>query len=117
LLFLSSTLPIAIFICLLTGCVTIDPDGTLTRHYFGYVKVIVPLAYDPSGTTRAVETTTIGVRVENGVMVGYVHDKLISVPLDCRLVVMVRNNRQLDEAVDKLAKASRGDVCAVVNRE
>lgn len=90
------------------GCASapaIQPDGTLVRHYLGYVKVVVPQAMDGRGNqpVHTSETTVLGLRVGDGMGLGYVRDRQVHVPLDCRLVVLVANQAQLDQAVARLS--------------
>lgn len=106
------------FICF--GCVplaTVNADGTISQHYFGYVKVTVPPTYAERGTVHAVEVSALGLQVRNGVGLGYFHDKRVAVPLDCRLVVLVRTQEQLDHAVFILNRMQKGEFCAAVYRD
>lgn len=92
-------------IALLSGCVssgTVQPDGTLVRKYFGYVRVEVPQA-EASSPVYTSKVTTIGIRVDNGVGVGFIEDSQVVVPLDCRLVVLVANQAQLDQAINQMS--------------
>lgn len=102
----------------LAGCGTtarIEPDGSLVRHYLGYVKVVVPQAASRNAVYTS-DVSVIGLRVGNGVGVGYSRDRQVVVPLDCRLAVMVANQAQLDEALARLpALLDRSGVCAVIN--
>jgi hypothetical protein len=103
----------------LTACSTtaeITPDGTLVRHYFGHVKVVVPraVADQPVYTSS---TSVLGFYAGDGFGVGYVRDHRVVVPLDCRLVVLVANRQQLDEAMrrlDTIGKAA--GLCAAVDQ-
>lgn len=100
------------------GCaskVSIHPNGTLVRHYFGYVRVEVPQA-DASQPVYVSDVSTLGIRVGNGIGVGYLREKQIVVPLDCRLVILVSNQGQLDDAVKKLSFfEGLPGLCAVVS--
>ncbi|GJM30601.1 MAG: hypothetical protein DHS20C17_32360 [Cyclobacteriaceae bacterium] len=92
------------------GCSTVNPDGTISRHYFGYVKVIIP---GTKGDVSAVDITTVGLRIGKGIGLGYLHDYRLAAPLDCRIVVIVKNQNQLDHAVNMLSKMEE-NLCVAV---
>lgn len=102
----------------LSGCAsvgTIEPDGSLVRHYVGYVKVAVPQAA-ARGAIFTSDVSVLGLRVGNGIGVGYSRDRQIVIPLGCRLAVLVANQAQLDDAVARLNTLfGNRDICAVVN--
>lgn len=104
----------------LTACTplaTVNPDGTTSHHYFGYVKVVVPQGYSSEGQIHSVDVTSIGLQVRDGVGVGYFRDNRITVPLDCRLVVLVRNQEQLDKTIDFLKTKGADNLCTSIYRE
>ena len=104
----------------LAGCAplaTVNSDGTISHHYFGYVKVVVPQSYSSEGQIHAVDVTSVGLQVRDGVGVGYFRDNRIVVPLDCRLVVLVKNQGQLDNAVDSLKAMGGNNICASIYRD
>jgi hypothetical protein len=102
----------------LTGCAsvgTIEPDGSLVRHYVGYVKVAVPQAA-ARGAVYTSDVSVLGLRVGGGIGVGYSRDRQMVIPLDCRLAVLVANQAQLDDAVTRLNTVfGNRDICAVVS--
>jgi hypothetical protein len=85
------------------GAPYIEPDGTLVRHYLGYVRVAIPPAAARSAVYDS-DVTVFGVRAggglheERGFSVGYARDRQLVVPLDCRVVVLVRNRAELEHA-------------------
>lgn len=92
----------------------IEPDGTLVRHYLGYVKVAIPQAV-AQRPVYVSDVTVVGLRMANGIGVGYSRDRQIVVPLDCRLVLLVATQAQLDAAVDRMPAAlASANACAVV---
>lgn len=102
----------------ISGCAsvgTITPDGSLVRHYLGYVKVAIPQAA-ANGAVYTSDVSVLGLRVGGGIGVGYSRDRQVVIPLDCRLAVLVANQAQLDDAVARLPTLLRqGEICAVVS--
>ena len=102
---------------LTTACSTLVvtmPDGSLQTRYFGYLKVI------GTGTPRenkvsGYETKVFGVRVGNGFGIGYFHDKQFSTPLDCRVVLILGTEDQLQRALDLFKTAIKEkELCGTV---
>jgi hypothetical protein len=92
---------------------TVHADGSATRHYLGYVAVTMPR---PGGKVYSSETSVVGLRIDNGVGVGYVRDRMVVVPLDCRTVLLVANQRQYDGAVRHLHElGAQGSACAALD--
>lgn len=114
LLALAAVLPIT-----QTGCsplVTVRADGMTTRHYFGYVRLVGP--NNPAvGEERITGTdvSVVGLRIENGVTLGFAHDRVFSVPLDCRAVFLMSDKGAFDAIVEALEKNHPGqkDLCAL----
>ena len=106
----------------MTGCAgvtTVEPNGSMARHFIGYVKVAMPQAA-ARGATYTSDVSVWGLRVgsgaEAGIGIGYSRDRQIVVPLDCRVAVMVANQAQLDDAVVRLNHhINNGGLCAVVD--
>jgi len=101
----------------LSGCAataTVQPDGTMVRHYVGFVRVVVPQA-EAKQAVYVSDVSTLGIRVDDGFSLGFMRDKQVVVPLDCRLIVLVATQKQLDDAVEKLSffKGSPGFCTAV----
>lgn len=103
---------------LLSACSTtasIQPDGTLVRHYLGYVRVVVPQA-QADHPVYVSNVSTLGLRFADGVSVGYVRDKQTVVPIDCRFVLLVSTQKQLEDALQKLSLfQGMPNVCAAVS--
>jgi hypothetical protein len=108
----------------LTGCAGapyLEPDGTLVRHYLGYVRVAIPQAAGRSPVYTS-DVTVYGLRAggglhkEEGFSLGYARERQVVVPLDCRVVVMVRTQAQLEHAHRALsALVDTGSACAAVS--
>lgn len=69
-----------ILLCM-NACTTIRQDGSTVRHYFGYVKVITPPTVGNEMDYRVMEVSTSGLRIENGVGVGYFYERNEYIPL------------------------------------
>ena len=95
-----------------TAPVTVDEQGRAVEHHFGYVRVIRP---PTDGAFYALGTETLGIRVENGVAVGYLESSRIVVPLDCRLVAIVRTREQFEHLVDTFKSLGRDQLCVTVS--
>lgn len=104
----------SLFLC---GCATsqVDAHGYSKRSYFGWVDVTqyskpdVDAAADKKTaiTPRIERVKTIGLRFQNGFSIGYFDDSVIELPLECHLVIVVKELTQLDHifaTYPKLAK-------------
>jgi hypothetical protein len=102
----------------LGGCASVpvvEPNGSLVRHYLGYVKVAVPQAAAQNAVYTS-DVTVLGLRVGGGVGLGYSRDRQVVVPLDCRLAIFVATQAQLDDAITRLSDlVGKKGVCAVVD--
>lgn len=102
---LSARIAGVLLLAAMGGCAfssTVQPDGTLVRRYLGYVRVEAPQA-EASQPVYLSDVSTVGIRIDNGIGIGFLRDKRVVVPLDCRLVILVSTQRQLDDAVRKLS--------------
>lgn len=89
----------------LCGCAStfiVQPDATLVRHYFGYVRVEIPQAA-ASRPVHISDVAALGVRIDGGFSIGASRDRDLVIPMDCRIVVLVANQAQLDDAIKKLS--------------
>lgn len=57
------------------------------------------------------EISGVGVRADNGISIGYFHEKILSMPLDCRLVILVNDAQQLNQALETLETLQREGTC------
>lgn len=102
----------------LSGCATVDsvqPDGQTVRHYFGYVRIAAP-SPEVGRPVHASDVVTFGMRVRDGFSFGYVRERFVIVPLDCRLVVLVATDKQLNDAMEKFSLFNdTPGICAAVS--
>ncbi len=100
---------------LLMGCATSQTDahGYSNRSYFGWVEVMqytkpeTSDAQKPGKAPRIERVKTIGIRFQNGFSIGYFDDSVLELPMECHLVIVVKELAQLDHifaAYPKLAK-------------
>lgn len=101
----------------ISSCTTIRQDGSVVKHYFGYVKVITPPTVGNVENFRVMEVSTSGLRIENGLGVGYFYERNEYIPLDCRLVVRVVNEKQLHDVVKTLSLFEKEGLCATVDSQ
>jgi hypothetical protein len=106
-----------------TSVATIEPNGSLVRHYLGYVKVAIPQAA-ARGAVYTSDVSVVGLRIASGhdggigsgIGVGYSRDRQVVVPLDCRVALLVANQAQLDDTIARLTPyISKGSLCAAVS--
>lgn len=113
-------LPLAALLALqLAGCTTLSiesPGGPLAgqRTYVGIVTVAAPVSPDrPLATPRIrqLDVSTLGLRLGGGIGLGWTRDRLLSIPLDCRLVIFIRDTAELAHAEKLLRAITQEDLC------
>lgn len=100
--------------CLLAGCTYYSGtyhSGT-TTHHFGYVNVLEVEGSTDGVTSKSIRS--IGVRVGSGIGIGYFDERRVAVPLDCRLVIIVKDRSQLDEALQRLESQHGRELCVAI---
>lgn len=96
------------------GCTaTIRPGESGARHYFGYVRVKTPAPDGVPSDFGRTESTAVGLRFWPSAGFGYFHEQADQIPLDCRLVVRVRNRDELDHALLMLEPLLRRGLCVI----
>ncbi len=108
-----------ILINILIGCApitTIRNDGSTVKHYMGYVRVIEPPAVGTYEQFNVSEVETMGIRIVNGIGVGYFYERNEYIPLDCRLVVRVLNKEQLENVLQTLSPIAKKGLCVTVSK-
>lgn len=107
-------------LAMMTGCATLNAGAMSSiegrRTYIGVVTV--DASFHESGEemqsrVRQIDVTTIGLRVDHGVSLGYLRDRLVAVPIDCRLVVFIRSVPELTHAERILRAATKEELCVV----
>lgn len=59
----------------------------------------------------ALGATTVGLRIRDGISAGFLRDHALYIPVDCRVVFLVRTNEQLNTALVRLKELQEKDVC------
>lgn len=98
----------------IAGCSTTTykfKDGSSSSSYFGYIKFVEPPTLSPNNDFKVVEIEAYGLRLMNGFGLGYFHERLESIPLDCRIVIKVANREQLELVKEVLLPIAKEGVC------
>jgi hypothetical protein len=109
---------LALFALLGAGCapmVTVDEDGRTIEHHFGYVRVLKPPKTSDVGKFRVEGLQTYGLRVEDGIGVGFFQANRVYVPLDCRFVAIVANQAQFEHLLRTLSHLEKDQLCVAVS--
>ena len=96
---------------------TMNKDGSTVKHYIGYIRIITPPTASPGDQYDVSDVETYGLWIKNGVGVGYSRDHIEHIPLDCRLVIKVANQQQLDEVLKTLTPITKEGLCVSVSRK
>lgn len=113
--------PILIFliISLSTGCTTNTykfKDGSFYTSYFGFIKLIEPPTLSPNDDFKVAEIEAYGFRIMNGLGVGYFHERLETIPMDCRIVIRVMNREQFEMIEEILLPIAKESVCITIEK-
>lgn len=98
---------------LFAGCapaVDTRADGARVEYYIGFVRVYRPPA--DKGLT-ALSVKNLGIAAGSDFSVGYEgRDEVYLAPDQCRIVVIIRAEKELDHALEQLRKLGRDDLCS-----
>ena len=107
-----------IFLCSCFSFQNRDSDGHVVSHHFGYMRVKAP----PSVCDGTKEDFTVndirtwGIRIQKGVGIGYISERNEYIPLDCRLVIRVTNENQMEKVLNLLTKLEKEGLCVTVDK-
>ncbi|MEI9885545.1 MAG: hypothetical protein WDN08_03445 [Rhizomicrobium sp.] len=98
-----------------SACTTVDTaKGPVNATYFGIVRVATqPAQSNAAAPVTALDTRALGLRFQDGLGIGYFHDQRYQVPADCRLVIFVQNQEQLDQLSRQFAGFKEG-ICGTI---
>ncbi len=103
----------------ISGCTTTTykfKDGSSSSSYFGYIKFIEPPTLSPNDDFKVVEIEAYGIRIMNGLGLGYFHERLETIPLDCRIVIRVMNREQFKMMEEILLPIAKEGVCITIEQ-
>jgi hypothetical protein len=112
-------IPMAVMLCgALGACTTIDASSDRgSATYFGIVHVLAPATETnaPAGSApvSVSDASAFGLRIRNGIGVGYFHDQDYRIPPDCRVAIFVQNQQQLEQLARQLADFKEG-ICSAI---
>lgn len=99
----------------LGACNTIDPSSRkISGDYFGWVRIRQTSA-DHAPRVGALDSKVLGVRVENGLSIGYSARRRYEIPPDCRMVIIVRDRSELDFVKEQIGNFKEG-ICATIGQ-
>lgn len=109
----------------LVGCTSYLSDGSMVRHHLGYVRIVVP-PRQAEAPIESLEVSTLGIWFQpmetvdgprNTLGLGFLEDRRDYLPLDCRVVLRVKNQEQLRQAMAMVrSQQGREAICATVER-
>ena len=97
-----------------TSHISIDEKGRAVAHHFGYVQVIKPPLVDFDNEMNVTGVKTFGLTIQDGITLGFKENKTISVPLNCRVLVVVQNKEQLDRFIEHIKNIEGEEICSTV---
>jgi len=102
----------------LVGCAsttTVDKEGRVVVHNFGYVKIIKPPIYPADKNINVTGARLLGFSVGDGFTIGYKTSEYIYMPSDCRVLVVVKDESQLDHMMKEMSLIGEEEICATVS--
>ncbi|MBQ0961533.1 hypothetical protein KAK06_21520 [Ideonella sp. 4Y11] len=105
---------------LCSACTTlyVDAPDALngSRTYVGIVKVRAAEESSQASAASRVRRhsySTLGLRVDSGLSLGYLNDEVVSIPLNCHVVLFVRAPEEWGHAETLLRQLRREDSCLI----
>ncbi|MFZ6818374.1 hypothetical protein [Undibacterium sp. Ji22W] len=101
----------------LAGCSTtsLDEQGRVVIHNFGYVKIIKPPTYPSEKQITSTGVRLFGFSLGDGFTLGYKENEFIQVPTDCRVLVVVKDKKQLDHMLKEMHLIGEHELCATIS--
>lgn len=98
----------------LSACASVSlqgADGSLDRSFVGYVRVRGTLVAPAAQGGSVHEFTSAGVSAGQGITLGWAKERVISIPLDCRIVVFLNADSSMPPALLEILK--QGSACLI----
>lgn len=107
-----------IFLCSCFSFKTKGENGNVVSHHFGYTRFEAPSSVSKNtvGDFKVNDIRTWGIRIERGVGIGYSRERNEYIPIDCRLVIRVANEEQLEKAQNLLTNLEKEGLCVTVDK-
>ena len=108
----------ATFLCSCFSFKTKDKNGNVVSHHFGYTRFEAPSSVSKNtvGDFKVNDIRTWGIRIERGVGIGYSRERNEYIPMDCRLVIRVANEEQMEKAQNLLTNLEKEGLCVTVDK-
>lgn len=107
-----------IFLCSCFSFKTKGKNGNVVSHHFGYTRFEAPSSVSKNtvGDFKVNDIRTWGIRIERGVGIGYSRERNEYIPIDCRLVIRVANEEQLEKTQNLLTNLEKEGLCVTVDK-
>lgn len=94
----------ATFLCSCFSSKTKGKNGNVVSHHFGYTRFQAPpsASKNTEGDFKVNDIRTWGIRISKGVGIGYSRERNEYIPYDCRLVIRVANEEQMEKVQNLL---------------
>lgn len=100
-----------------SACISLQTTAAQAGHrtYLGLVRIHFEPGPDPA-VLRNLDAEVLGLRVERGFALGYVRDRSVEIPADCRMVFIVKDVEDFRSALRLLDHhAEESQRCVIQN--
>lgn len=101
-----------------SGCSAVTPDAPTEapRYYFGLIKLST--SAQQASTSIATNNTIQmwGIRVKDALTIGYAKERTVRVPMDCRIMVFIQSEQQMEQARQLLEGIKGDELCVIQAR-
>ena len=105
-------------LALLAGCTNLqspDDSGRAVRRYFGLVQIVRSPSVQMPPDAEVEGVRVYGLKLDRGLTLGFSQTSIVRVPADCRAVILVKSQEQLDQVKQFLsAMTKKGDLCGAL---
>lgn len=103
---------------MLSGCASktiVDEHGRVVIHNFGYVKIVKPPVFPAEKAINVTGAELVGFSVGDAFTIGYKSSEFMNIPIDCRVLVVVKNAVQLQHLINEFSLIGEDEVCATIS--
>ena len=99
----------------LCSCTTHGPDGSVSKHYFGYTVVTFPKVSGNCKAMDAREVTNVGMSIgpNSGLSLGYNRDAAVSLSPGGHVIIEVRTDAQFEAAKEFINQLNSLGICII----